>query len=129
MEYYFFLTLEMIEKIHQDSISRYGGSLGVRDQGLLESAIEMPQIGFSGDYIHADIYEMAAAYLFHICKNHPFVDGNKRVAASAAWIFLRMNGYEVNPPEDEFEKLVMEVASGKHDKALIADFFRKYHND
>ena len=128
MNDYFFLNLEMIIEIHEDSIKHYGGSSGIRDQGLLESAIGMPMAGFGAEYAHNDIFEMAAAYLFHICKNHPFVDGNKRVAATAAWVFLRMNGFETNPPEQEFESLVFGVAKGECDKKSIADFFRKHYD-
>ncbi|MBI3855807.1 MAG: Fic family protein, partial [Planctomycetes bacterium] len=73
-----FLSTESVQRIHEDQIQRYGGSLGIRDMGLLESAVAMPQAGSGGQYFHTDLYEMAAAYLFHLVKNHPFVDGNKR---------------------------------------------------
>ncbi len=76
-----FLTLDEVIEIHRDMIERYGGSFGIRDEGLLESAVAMPQAGFGEQYLHADVFEMAAAYLFHIVRNHPFVDGNKRTGA------------------------------------------------
>lgn len=120
---YIFLTLEMILKIHADHIERYGGSFGVRDQGLLESAIEMPKMTFGEQFVHEDIFEMAAAYLFHLCKNHAFVDGNKRVAASASWIFLKLNGIEISPDENEFYDVVIAVAEGRLNKKDIAAFF------
>src|SRR5207245_5063328 len=86
-----FLDLAEVTEIHRDQIERYGGAHGVRDQGLLESALAMPQAGMAGEYFHTDLFEMAAAYLFHLAKNHPFIDGNKRVAAMAAFVFLAMN--------------------------------------
>lgn len=88
-----FLTILQVEKIQHTSISTYGGDFGIRDRGLLESAVLTPQQKFSGNYLHTDIYQMAAAYLFHLCKNHPFVDGNKRAAAMTAIIFLDVNGH------------------------------------
>jgi death-on-curing protein len=105
-------------------MARYGGSPGIRDQGLLESAVAMPQSGMGGEYFHRDLYEMAAAYLFHIVKNHPFVDGNKRVGALAAFVFLRMNGIEVTATASSFERLVLAAVSGAADKTRIAEFFR-----
>jgi death-on-curing protein len=91
---------------------------------LLESAVAMPAVGFGENYVHADIYEMTAAYLYHIVQNHPFIDGNKRTAAVASVVFLMMNGIEVNADEDSFEKMVRSAAEGKTDKAAIARFFR-----
>jgi death-on-curing protein len=119
-----FLGLDEILEIHRDQIERYGGSLGVRDIALLKSAVAMPAAGFGGDYLHEDIFEMAAAYLFHITQNHPFVDGNKRTGAVAAIVFLAMNGIELNADEDELENLVRSVAMGKADKAAAAAFLR-----
>lgn len=121
-----FLGVEHLLEIHRDQIARYGGSLGVRDMGLLESAVAMPQSGFGGQYFHTDVYEMAAAYLFHVVKNHPFIDGNKRVGAMAAFVFLAVNGIDLEAPERQYGDLVLEVAEGKQDKAAIADFFRKH---
>jgi death-on-curing protein len=78
-----FLTLAEITEIHSDQIRRYGGKGGTRDINLLSSATAMPYASFSGDFLHKDIYEMAAAYAFHICRNHPFIDGNKMTALAA----------------------------------------------
>ena len=83
-----FLSLENILEIHQIQIGEFGGNPGLRDVGLLRSAAAMPAAQFGGQYLHDDLYEMAAAYLYHLALNHPFVDGNKRVAAMAADIFL-----------------------------------------
>ena len=76
-----FLSLAEVLEIHRDQIERYGGDPGIRDLDLLQSALAIPAAGFGGQYLHNDLYEMAAAYLFHITQNHPFVDGNKRTGA------------------------------------------------
>jgi len=119
-----FLSLDDLLEIHRDQISHYGGSPGVRDMGMLESAASMPAAGFEGRFLHEDVFEMAAAYLFHIAQNHPFVDGNKRTGAVAALVFLLMNGIESDAEEDELENLVRGVAAGQFDKATAAAFFR-----
>ena len=121
-----FLDLAEVLEIHRDQIDRYGGALGIRDQGLLESALAMPQAGLRGRYFHADLFEMAAAYLFHIVRNHPFVDGNKRAGAMTAYVFLKLNRVTLKAPEASFERLVLSVAGGRADKAAVAGFFRKY---
>ncbi|HEY3242777.1 MAG TPA: type II toxin-antitoxin system death-on-curing family toxin [Phycisphaerae bacterium] len=121
-----FLTLDEAVEIHRDQIERYGGSAGVRDFGLLQSALAMPAAGFDGEYLHADLFEMAAAYLFHIVQNHPFVDGNKRAGAVAAIVFLCLNGISLQVAEEEFEELVLGVAQGHINKPAIADFFRAH---
>jgi death-on-curing protein len=121
-----FLGLEEALEIHRDQIERYGGTAGIRDMGLLQSALAMPGAGSGGQYFHTDLHEMAAAYLFHIVMNHPFVDGNKRVGAMAAFTFLKLNGITLRAPEAAFEKVVLSVAGGKSDKAAVAAFFRKH---
>jgi len=124
-----FLGLDEALEIHEDQIERYGGRAGIRDMALLQSALAMPRAGSGGQYFHADIHEMAAAYLFHLVQNHPFVDGNKRVGAMAAFVFFELNGLTLEAPEPAFEKLVLSVAEGKSDKAAIAAFFRKHARD
>jgi death-on-curing protein len=121
-----FLTLQDILRIHEDQIQRYGGSLGVRDMGLLESAIAMPQAGFGGQYFHTDLCEMGAAYPFHLTKNHPFVDGNKRVGTVAALVFLEMNGISVEVSNESIVDLTLGVAGGELAKSAVAEFFRKH---
>lgn len=121
-----FLTLEELLEIHRDQITRYGGSFGIRDLGLLQSANAQPGATFGGQFLHADLFEMASAYLFHIVQNHAFVDGNKRVGAVAAIVFLEMNDVEISASEDEYEELVLEVARGLADKQVIAAFFREH---
>lgn len=120
-----FLGLEEIIEIHHDQINRYGGRSGMRDIGLLKSTAAMPAMRFGGDYLHDDILTMAAAYLFHITRNHPFIDGNKRTGAAALLVFLLMNGIELNADEYSFERLVRSVAEGKTDKAAIVRFLRE----
>jgi len=90
-----FLSLGEVLEIHRDQIDRYGGHPGIRDIGLLQSALAMPAAGFGGRFLHTDLFEMAAAYLFHITQNHPFVDGNKRTGAVASLVFLSLNGVEI----------------------------------
>ena len=98
--------------ILQDQIRRYCGGYGVRDLDLLSSALAMPLASFEGKYLHKDLYELAAAYAFHICQNHPFIDGNKRAALAAALVFLGLNGIELEDPKEELYELMMDV-SGK----------------
>jgi death-on-curing protein len=121
-----FLELAEVVEIHRDQIARYGGAEGIRDLGLLQSALAMPAAGARGEYFHDDLFAMAAAYLFHIVKNHPFVDGNKRVGAVAALVFLDLNGIELRAPEDDFEALVTSVADGRTAKTQIAQFLRDH---
>jgi death-on-curing protein len=119
-----FLTTEEVLDVHADQVARYGGAPALRDEGLLESALAMPQAGFGDEYLHRDLFEMAAAYLFHIVKNHPFADGNKRAGAVAARVFLRLNGWDAPISEDDIYDLVIGVAEGRVDKTAIANLFR-----
>jgi len=121
-----FLILEEVLEIHRDEIERHGGTLGIRDNGLLESAVAAPEAGFGGHYLHGNLYEMAAAYLFHLVQNHPFLDGNKRAGAAAALVFLTMNGIKTKMMNQALVDMVLAVAKGKMDKPAIAEFFRKH---
>lgn len=123
-----FLELDDVLTIHTDQISRYGGTSEIRDIGLLESAVSMPQSAFAGKFAHKDMYEMAAAYLYHIAMNHPFVDGNKRTALVCAIVFLELNGVHVKPDHKAFTDFVFSVAQGQKDKNQIAGFF-KHHSE
>ncbi|MDP8207264.1 MAG: type II toxin-antitoxin system death-on-curing family toxin [Candidatus Electryonea clarkiae] len=118
-----FLTLDEVLQIHQDQITRYGGMTGMRDFGLLQSAVAMPMAQFDGVYLHPDLYAMAAAYLFHITRNHPFLDGNKRAGVVSAIVFLKLNGIEVAAEESSLEELVFAVAHGDIGKENISEFF------
>jgi death-on-curing protein len=121
-----FLTLDEVLEIHRDQIARYGGRPGVRDLGLLVSALAQPQATFGGQFVHVDLQQMAAAYLFHITANHPFIDGNKRVGAVAAIVFSRLNGSDLNATSAELESLVMGVAQSRVGKAEIERFIRDH---
>jgi death-on-curing protein len=120
-----FLSIDHALRIHVRAIEEHGGDPGIRDRGLLESALAMPQATFAGDLLHSGVPEMAAAYLFHLCANHPFVDGNKRVAVVAAELFLLVNGFELAASDDELEKMTLRVASGKMQKEAVLQFFRE----
>lgn len=123
MEPYVFLSVDDVVTIHARVIEEFGGNMGLRDRGLLESAVAMPQSMFSGEYLHAELSEMAAAYLYHLCSNHPFVDGNKRVALAASEVFLVANGFELDASDDELEELTMGVAAGEISKAEAVEFY------
>ncbi len=97
MQPFFFLSVEMVMQIHQRVIEEFGGDMGLRDRGLLESAVAMPQSTFGGSFLHIDLADKAAAYLFHLCANHAFIDGNNRVAVAAAEVFILANGCELLP--------------------------------
>jgi len=124
-----FLNLGEILEIHRDQLARYGGASGLRDLNLLKSAVAMPQATFGGEFLHSDIFEMAAAYLFHIVGNHPFLDGNKRVGAVSCLVFLELNGYEFTAPEKELADIVFALARGDVTKADIAIFVRKWASE
>ncbi len=119
-----FLTLSEVVAIHRDQIAHYGGSQGVRDWGLLQSAVAMPAAAFGGQYLHGDLCEMAAAYLFHLVQNHPFVDGNKRAGAATTDVFLAMNGAELVADQNDYAELVLSVACGETSKSAVAEFLR-----
>lgn len=121
----FFLELAEVLFIHQDQLERYGGSSGLRDIGILQSAVTMPRAGIADRYVHEDVFEMAAAYLYYIVRDHPFVDGNKRTGAVSAMVFLAMNDIEFVVDEGRLEAMVRSVAEGTAAKADAAAFFRK----
>ena len=119
-----FLDLDQAMRIHRSLLERYGGIDGTRDIALLQSAIAMPQMSSGRHYLHNDLFDMAAAYLYHIVQNHPFLDGNKRTGAAAAIVFLAMNDVEIDNDEDDLVELTLSVAQGQSGKAEIAEFFR-----
>jgi death on curing protein len=121
-----FLSLAEVLEIHKDQVARYGGDPGIRDIELLKSALGMPPATYGGQFLHTDIYEMAAACLFHLLKNHPFVDGNKRTGAVAALVFLALNGFDFDASEDDFAEIVLAVARGELDKADVTVFMRRF---
>lgn len=119
-----FISLSEIILIHEDQINLYGGSHGTRDINLLISAISMPEGQFSGQYFHKDLFQMAAAYIFHISQNHPFVDGNKRTALATALIFLDLNHIEIDDPNEILYSMMIDVASGKLNKENISNILK-----
>ena len=121
-----FVDIELAIAIHDDLIDTFGGSLGIRDLGLLESALAQPQAFFFGTLLHKNIEEQAAAYLYHICKNHPFVDGNKRTALAVMEAFLGMNGWELNISNQDLENLVLDVANDRLDKSSITEIIKEH---
>lgn len=121
-----FLQIEDVLHIHQDQIERYGGSPDLRDAGLLASAVETPRATFGGELLHVDLFEIAAAYLFHIVQNHPFTDGNKRTGVAAALVFLDLHGIEMRVAEDDLVAHVLDVAQGRIAKSEVAAFLRSH---
>jgi death on curing protein len=121
-----FLAKHTVLEIHDQQIAEHGGDPALRDEGLLESALAQPQAGFGGQYLHEDLFAMAAAYLFHLANNHPFADGNKRTALGAAVLFLAANGYElIETRPGELADLVLEMVAEHRDKAWMAEQLRQ----
>ena len=118
-----YLSVDDILRIHQRVTADFGGDPGLRDRGLLESAVAMPQSTFDGADLHVGLAAKAAAYHFHLCSNHPFVDGNKRVAVVVAELFLIINGQALSATDDEIEQLTVGVAAGRVSKDEVTDFF------
>lgn len=119
------LSVETVREIHAVALKRFGGSEGVRDENLLASAVLTPQSSFGGKSPYADMVEVAAAYLYYLCGNHPFIDGNKRTAMMAAIVFLRLNGIEPAADSDEWEAFLLDVASSKLDRDATTRRLRK----
>jgi len=120
-----FLTLEDVYQIHEIQLLRFGGGSGLRDLGLLESAIVQPQNSFDGEYLHPTIFDMAAAYLYHLTQNHPFIDGNKRTGLACALVFMELNGVSIEQGTEDLYNLTIGVASSSIEKAQIADELRR----
>ncbi|MCT8335775.1 type II toxin-antitoxin system death-on-curing family toxin [Leptospira sp. 85282-16] len=108
-----FLSIEDVILIHKNQIELYGGAADIRDHGLLESAINQPMTTFDGVSLHPSLFDKAATYLFYLCKNHPFLDGNKRVALASSLVFLDINGYDIIDPNETLYDFVIGVAEGK----------------
>ena len=121
------LTIEAVKAIHREVLAAHGGAPGIRDATLLESAVAAPQATMMGQPLISDPVEIATAYLFYICRNHPFLDGNKRTALAACLVFLETN--ELLPiaklPVAEWEKLMLDVAGSKIDRATTTQRLRK----
>lgn len=120
-----FLTLAEVIEVHSDQIQRYGGDQGVRDHGLLESALAQPEASFAGEWLHRDLCEMASAYAYHISQNHPFLDGNKRTALACTLVFLELNAIALADPRGRLKGAMLAVASGKMEKKALTQLLRK----
>ena len=121
-----FLNLAEVVELHRQGVERFGGSAEVRDMNLLQAAIGMPSQQFAGEFLHPDLGAMAAAYLFHIVMNHPFVDGNKRAGALAARAFLLLNEVSFEPTEQAYGDLVLGIVRGETTKEAATKFFRDH---
>lgn len=120
-----FLDVDDVHLIHDGQLARYGGAAGIRDEGLLESALATPKATFGGAFVHEDVFAMAAAYAFHIAENQPFVDGNKRTGVLAAVVFLELNGYFVEEPSSRFYEAMIAIAEHRLDKNGLAATLRE----
>lgn len=120
-----FLEKESVVRIHRLVLEAHGGQDGIRDEGLLEAALAMPEATFGGELLHATLEAATAAYLFHLCQNHPFLDGNKRVAFLAAYSFAHANGRLLEFPDEQAEEIVLAVASGKMSKQTLTGLIRE----
>ncbi len=121
-----FLDAEVVIEIHRLQLEDTGGLDGIRDIGLLDSALAQPMACFGGNFFHEDLFAMAAAYLFHIALNHPFNDGNKRTALIAALTFLGINGQRIQVSSAQLYDATMAVAEGRLDKDQLADLLRSF---
>ncbi|WP_018249546.1 type II toxin-antitoxin system death-on-curing family toxin [Orenia marismortui] len=120
-----FIPKKAILYFHEQLIQIYGGSTGVRDEKLLDSAIQQPKSTFEGEYLHNSIFKMASAYGFHLCKNHPFVDGNKRIALVAMDTFLQNNGYEITASEKETYTIMIKLSSEGLSKDELTNWLKQ----
>lgn len=116
-----FLTVEEVLDLHQDQLRLFGGADGIRDRGALDSAVATPASSFDGNYLHEDVFQMAAAYAFHIAENQPLIDGNKRAGLNAAIVFLDLNGWLVLDPEELLADALLALASRSLDKRGLAN--------
>ncbi len=121
-----FIPTDIVLIIHTSLLQQYGGEPGLRDAGLLDSALAQPSMSFGGKYTHKTLFDKAAAYGFHVCKNHPFVDGNKRVALALMDIFLQKNGWEISSSEEEAYTMMMDLASGQLRKSQLSAWLKQH---
>jgi len=121
-----FIPDDLVVSIHADVLQRYGGRPGLRDRNLLASALAQPKMTVGGKFVHKTLFQKAAAYGYRVCRNHPFIDGNKRVAFILVDIFLQKNGWEIVAHEEEAYPMMMDLASGKLPKALLASWLKEH---
>ena len=121
----FHLTVDIVKEIHAEALSNFGGGSGIRENSLLESAVAAPQVTIRGRSPFVDLEEVGAAYLFYLCKIHPFGDGNKRTALGAGLVFLRLTGVQLVPDSDEWAKLTFAVADSSLDREETTRWLRR----
>lgn len=119
-----YLTMQQVLELHDLAVQEFGGLAGIRDPNLLYSALETPKLAFGGQEIYPSIFEKAAAYLYHIARNHPFIDGNKRTAYFATRVFLEMNDTPKHFKKEDLEEVVIQVAQGNMAKEDLAEFLK-----
>ncbi len=120
-----FLSKESVLAIHNAQLLEHGGGTGVREQNLLDSALAQPMAEFGGEFLHKDVFEMAAAYLYHIVMNHPFLDGNKRTGLASSLVFLDVSGYEIADEGTALADMVLALIEQSKGKAWAAEFLRQ----
>ena len=121
-----YLNINQVLAIHSEVIEQAGGSRGIRDIGLVDSAVARPQATFGGKDLYPDIFSKAACLGHSLIRNHPFVDGNKRTGYMSMRLFLNINGYDIKAPEDEKYKFVIEIAEKERDEKSIAEWLKKH---
>ncbi|MDD3270156.1 MAG: type II toxin-antitoxin system death-on-curing family toxin [Syntrophomonadaceae bacterium] len=118
------ISKKTVLTFHQQLIASYGGLEGMRDEGLLESALAQADVTMFGEHLHQDIFEMAAAYGYHLCQNPPFIDGNKRVALVVMDTFLRVNGWEITADDKAVYSMMLNLADSRINKGQLAEWLR-----
>lgn len=121
-----YLSVEQVLELQAETIRRHGGGEGLRDRGLVESAVAQPEMTFGGVELHPTLIDKAAALGFSLIANHAFIDGNKRVGLAAMDVFLRLNGHVVRAPLDEFEATILAVAAGNLDRPAFTEWLRAH---
>ena len=121
-----FLPEELVLIIHSDLLQRYGGKAGLRDIALLQSALAQPKATFGRKFVHKSVFDKAAAYGFHLCRNHPFIDGNKRVAFVLMDLFLQRNGWEIVASEEDAYLLMIDLSSGNVSRTELSSWLKNH---
>ena len=121
-----YLTLGEVLELHRRVVAQTGGASALRDLGALESAVAQPRMTFGGEDLYPDLPAKAAALGFSLIRNHPFVDGNKRIGHAALETFLVLNGFELDAPVPEAEQVVLEVAQGMRERAAFVDWIQSH---
>jgi len=119
-----FLSVQDVLDIHTNTMEYEGGAAGVRDHGMLDAAVQLPRQSFGGEYLHDGLAAMAATYLFHLCQNHPFIDGNKRTAFAASLVFLIVNGVQPLPEQQAIEAVIVAISRSEMSKDEVVVFFQ-----